>query len=239
MARDSVPSDSAATAPAHLLEDPLIRVILQRRSHRVGFDDRPVPDSVLAEIARCGLAAPSSKNAQPWRLHVVTDGGLIREIADGVGSAPGIETYVPADPATGLPRLDWESTVLESAEVLRGSPAAFFVENLGRFSEGRSKLADAPTEALPGVLIAYMLECVGIGAAVQNLWLAAQALGLRACFLGDVGVDHERIEARLGMEGDLVGVLVVGYSALDPEAKRPVDYETDRVRWHRCPPLPD
>lgn len=223
---------SVGSATNEVADQPCVRLILSRRSHRVGFDSDPVPRELLLTIARCGLAAPSSKNAQPWRLHVVTDQSLIQEIADGVAAAPGARTYVPSDPTTGRPRPNWDSTVLESAEILRGAPAAIFVENLGRFSGGRVAVAGVPREALFGTLIAYTLECMGLGAAVENMWLSAEALGLKVAFLGDVGVDEDRIRSRLAMTGDLVGVLALGCSDLDPEVKRAVDDDLDRIRWH-------
>jgi nitroreductase len=233
LAGDPEPSAPSAAVPgSRSVEHPFVRLILGRRSHRVGFDERPVPRDVLAAIARCGLAGPSSKNAQPWRFHIVTDRALIREIADSITRAPGVESYVPSDPATGLPRPNWSSTVLESAAVVRGAPACIFVENLGRFSGGRSTVAGAPRDALSGVLVAYMLECAGIGGAVQNMWLAAEALGLKAAFMGDVGVDEEHIAKWLGMEGDVVGALALGYSDREPEVKRAIDDDLDRVRWH-------
>lgn len=231
------PTPSDATSARPPLEQDFVRLILGRRSHRVGFDGRPVPDDVLDAIVQCGLAGPSSKNAQPWRFHVVTDRPIIREIADSVAGAPGADTYVPADPSTGQPRPGWESTVLESAAILRSAPACIFVENLGRFSGGRSRIANAPRQALEGALIAYALECAGIGAAVQNLWLAAEALGCKAAFLGDIGVDEVRIAERLFITGDVFGVFAVGWSQLDPEPKRPLDDNLERVRWFgRRPP---
>lgn len=224
----SLPNDLPAEAEA------ILALIASRRSHRVGFDRVPISDDVLAAVARSGLAAPSSKNARPWRLHVVTDAGLIGAIAADVATADGVESYVPADPETGLPRADWQSTVVDSAAILRGAPAAIFVENLGRFSNGRATLARAPRDALGGLLIAYMLECAGLGAAVQNMWLAAEALGLKAAFLGDIGVDEERIAKRLGMDGELIGALALGYSDLVPEERRPIDDDPTQVRWHRA-----
>lgn len=207
-------------------------LILRRRSHRVGFDDRPVPNDVLVAIVRCALAAPSSKNAQPWRLHVVTDRTLITEIADRVAKSPDADSYVPSDPEAGRSRPLWMSTVVESAAVLRNAPAAIFVENLGKFSGGRRRLVQLQRDALAGVLIAYMLECAGIGAAVENMWLAAEALGLKASFMGDVGVEEEYVTRRLSMDGELVGALALGYSNLVPEVKRAVDDDIDRVHWH-------
>src|SRR5689334_18937504 len=80
---------------------PILDALRRRRSIRYGFDDRPIARGELAEVITCGLAAPSSKNAQPWRFHVVTDRATLRALADAVASAPTIDTYVPHDPRTG------------------------------------------------------------------------------------------------------------------------------------------
>src|SRR4051794_2679018 len=106
----------------------VVETILSRRSTRFGFDrHRPVPRDVLESVVACGLAAPSSKNARPWRFHVVTSTTLLDEVADAMVAAPGIARYVPHDPTTGAPYEHWQSTVVESAEVLRLVPAAVFV----------------------------------------------------------------------------------------------------------------
>ena len=184
-------------------------------------------------ITACGVAGPSSKNAQPWRFHVVTDTSLLSVVVEGIVNSDGVPTYVPVDPNSGLVPAGWESTVLESAAVLKSAAAAIFVENLGHFSGSRTALAHTPPGRLEGRLVAYTLECTGIGAAVQNMWLAALALGLKAAFMGDVGVEEGLVQRVLGMSGDLVGVLVVGYSSAPPEPKRSVTDDVDRVVWHR------
>jgi hypothetical protein len=50
--------------------------------------------------------------------------------------------------------------------------------------------------------------------------------------MGDIGVDEEHIAKWLGMEGDVVGALALGYSDLEPEVKRAIDDDVDRVCWH-------
>jgi len=215
----------------------VLETVLARRSVRFGYDrSRPVPEDVLALVVRCGLAAPSSKNAQPWRFHVVTSPALLDDIASAMEAEPGLAGYVPHDPRTGAPYEHWQSTVGESAAVLRLVPAAIVVENRGVFSGGRTTLRDAAPAALAGALEGYAFECVGIGAAIENMWIAALSLDLSVSFAGDVGVAEGAVAQLLGLEGDLVGVLSLGYSdapALPPRLSPPSTQTDEPVRWIR------
>ena len=201
----------------------MIETILTRRSIRWGFDGEPVELDLIDRVVACGLCAPSSKNAQPWRIHVVTDGAVLGELADAVRTGYGIETYLPIDPATGLPRTDWDSTVIESADILAQVSVGLFVENRGAFSDGRRTVARSPDEVRENALVGYGFEMVGLGAAIQNMWLAATELGLGGVFMGDVLIAEDLIRKRLGMKGDLVGVLAIGRTAGRPTPKVQAD----------------
>ena len=52
-------------------------VVLGRRSIR-GFRPEPVPRSLIREVIRIAIRAPSSLNTQPWHFHVVTGEPLDR-----------------------------------------------------------------------------------------------------------------------------------------------------------------
>lgn len=212
----------------------VIETILMRTSVRTGFAAEPISRDHLRTVLGCGLAAPSSKNAQPWGLHVVDDREQLRFIARAVATARGIDDWVPHDPRTGLPDPQWSSTVRESAAVLFEAPCGVFIENRGRFSRGRRELAATPQERLLAALDGYAFECMGIGAALENLWLAASALGLQVAFLGDVVIAEEAVRERFGIEGDLMGVVCLGYPIGDTVHRRASkDATTDpRVVWH-------
>lgn len=211
---------------AHVIEE-----ILARRSVRDGFSPEPISESVIEEILRCGLNAPSSKNAQPWRMHVVTNAALRADLADAVQHAKDAERFVPIDPATGDPRPQWHGTVAESAAVLRETVLAVFVENRGAFSDGRRTVAGASPDHRENALIGYSFEVIGLGAAIQSIWLAAEAHRLRGVFMGDVLIAEDKIRVRLDMAGDLVGVLALGYTVGSSPA--PKVLADERVVWHR------
>ncbi|WP_055476843.1 nitroreductase family protein [Gordonia sp. HS-NH1] len=214
--------------------DAILAALMNRRSIRYGFEDRPVGRETIERIVACGLAAPSSKNAQPWRFHIVTERMTLDLLADAVADASGVDSYVPHDPRTGEPYPQYRSTVLESAQVLRDVPATIWIENLGAFSAGRRTLLVAQQQAFAGALVGYGLELMGIGAAIENMWIAGNALGLAVSFLGDVVIAESDITAVLGLQNDLVGVIAFGYSSAFPQP--PIDVrsfsDSPRVTWH-------
>lgn len=213
----------------------VVSTILARRSIRSGFDTRPVTREHLERVLQCGLAAPSSKNAKPWRFHVVTGTDLRHQIADAAAAARGVDEYVPHDPRTGKPSAHWSSTVLESADVVRVAAAIVAIENRGVFSGGRHTLAQATREALVSSLAGYGFEVMGLGAALENIWLAANSLGIGVAFLGDLNIAEPQIRSLLGFDGDLMGVIALGYAPLEAPPRREPPDETQTtapVVWH-------
>lgn len=214
------------TTPADFID-----VIRSRRSVRGRYESTPVPDDVVTEIIECGLRAPSSKNAQPWRIHEVS-GDTLSEIAALTLEAKGIDSFVPQDNATGERQERYSSTVPESAEVLNSVPLGLFVENVGPFSGGINTVAEVPEDFRKDAMVGYTLEIIGIGAAVENMYLAARSQGLEGVFMGDVLIAKTEIETKLGMTGDLMGVLALGYATETPPEKSSSQLLDDKVVRH-------
>lgn len=207
----------------------LITLIQSRRSIREGFTDQPIPDEVITDIIGSGLSAPSAKNAQPWRIHVVNSNPKLGEIADLVQTSKGADKYAPIDPTNGQPRR-WSSTVALSSQLLRDVQVGFFIENTGSYSGGKQSLLVCENkETLYAALDGYCFESVGFGTMIENMWLTAHAHGLSGTFLADVVVAEEEINKMLGIDGDLIGVLALGYSEAQPWNKTLKD---DAVRFH-------
>lgn len=194
----------------------VIDAILSRRSIRTGYDGERLPGEVVDLIMTCGLAAPSSKNSMPWRLHAVVNRQLLARIANLVIHDKNGGTYVPTDPVTGLPDTRYSSTVVASGETLMSASAGIFVENLGPYSRGIETLVNVNDSARRSALFSYGLEMIGIGAAFENMWLAAGALGYSATLMVDVVVAEKEIAPLLGIHGDLVAALAIGKSTDAP-----------------------
>lgn len=228
MIRPTHVSDSTVT--------PIIHAILNRRSVRSGFSERRIPREHLEAVLACGLSAPSSKNAQPWRFHVFDDHATRTALADAAVNSPERETWVPNDPRTGRPHEHWPSSVVESADALRAASSAILIENRGVFTGGGKRtLVDAAPDALATSLQGYAFECIGIGAALENMWLAANSLDIAVAFLGDLVIAEAAAREMFTLEGDMIGVIALGYSDLVPHPRRPSPAATQTdtpVIWH-------
>ncbi|HEX2903963.1 MAG TPA: hypothetical protein VHO01_10960 [Jatrophihabitans sp.] len=68
------------------------------------------------------------------------------------------------------------------------------------------------------------------------MWIAAQSFGVSVAFMGDVAVAEDTIADRLGVEGDVVGVLALGYSELRTTRRAAGSevYDPTHVVWHRA-----
>ena len=59
----------------------MITDLLKKRFSVRKFQDRPVPEEVLFDILEAGRLSPSGGNEQAWTFGVITDRGLIAQIA--------------------------------------------------------------------------------------------------------------------------------------------------------------
>lgn len=204
-----------------------IKTITSRRSIRKFKPDAIVRSDIEALIV-CGLHAPSSKNAQPWRFHVVVDKQLNQNVIDLLLANKNVSNSVAIDPKTGKYLEAYNPTVLESIEVLRQAPLTIYVENVAPFSAGRDKFLSSKFQA--DSVYGYEFEMIGLGAAIENILLAAHAKHLGAVFMGDIVLEDKKIAALLSMQGDLVGVIAIGKPAQKKLWDKPL--EPGRLIWH-------
>ncbi len=156
----------------------LREAILQRKSIR-GFLDKPIARDTLEEVLKLAQRAPSSKNSQPWLVHVAT-GEILQKL--GADNVARLRRGEPID-ASEVPL----SGVYRQRQVTVGKQL-FSVMNIQR--EDREK-RDAWTERgyrffdAPAVIFVCVEKdlrddyCLDLGCFVQNLCIAAMENGLR------------------------------------------------------------
>lgn len=189
----------------------VFEAIAQRRSIRQ-FKDTPIPKEVLLKILEAGIQAPSGKNAQPWRFVVVQEdkrAAMVRVMREGIANlkAQGIDTG----------SAPWTAKVMEQA------PVTVFVFN----AEVEGLNPEKPIPALTWELV----NVQSIGAAIQNMLLAAQAQGIGSLWIGDIFLAYHELCAWLEETHELVAAVSFGYPDEQPEA-RPRKSVDEVTTWH-------
>jgi nitroreductase len=136
----------------------LFSVVRTQRAHRA-FTDEPVPDDVVERVLEAATYAPSAENTQPWVFIVVRDQSARARIGE-------------------LTRRQWEGGGREHSRP-RLPPAMFADVERGAMGG----IAGAPVVVVVGGDTSRCNEAVleaSVFPAIQNLLLAANALGLGA-----------------------------------------------------------
>lgn len=179
----------------------VVRGLLQRRSVRT-YQKRQILDEELRVLLECGLYAPSGGGLQKARFLVVQDAALLEELNRRI-----------RDELAGR-QITGESPVNRGIRRTR--------------AKGYQFIYGAPTliaAAAPGDWENALADCA---CALENIWLAASAIGLGACWsnqphwLTDEPAVRELFE-RIGLRDgeDICGAIGVGYPASAPSPPQP------------------
>jgi nitroreductase len=187
-----------------------LEAISGRRSIR-RFKEDPIPDEALQAILTAATQAPSSKNRQPWRFVVVSGdrcAEMVRVMRGGIAKAKARGE----DPGSS----EWTAAVMEQA------PVTIFVFNPHGMRPWLAHSIDQMFEAL--------VNTQSIGAAIQNMLLAAQGLGLGSLWICDVFHAYDELCKWLDQEGQMVAAVSLGYpdESPEPRSRKPVGEVT---RW--------
>ncbi len=187
----------------------LLGIIRGRRSVR-RFKPDPVPPEDIERMLEAALWAPSGSNTQPWLFNVVTNRDQIAQTADVIRlEIERIALEAPGFAETGENLARW-GTFFDRA------PLVFFVAGRRERSSWRTKLAETmPEHPAAGGSLSWLVSCA---AAIQNLLLAAHALGYGTCWMGAPLVAKIPLEGFLELpEGyELLAVIPTGRPAEEP-----------------------
>lgn len=191
-------------------------VVFRQRACR-SFADRPVADALVEQVLRAATHAPSAENRQPWVFVVVRDAARRAAIGD-------------------LMRRAWHGGARRHSEA-RLPPGLF--RDVASGADGG--VADAPVlvvvggdaqAALPQTLPSSVYP------AVQNLLLAATALGLGSALTTLATAMSDELRAIVGLPAHVIPMAVVplGWPArpLGPPTREPLSRCTHRETYG-CP----
>jgi F420 biosynthesis protein FbiB-like protein len=183
----------------------IIDAIEARRSIRK-FKDAPVEEEKLRAILSAAMQAPSGKNRQPWRFVVVGSdkrGELVRAMREGIAKAKARGEDAGSS--------EWTAKVIEQA------PVTVFIYH----PQGMPPWKAHST----GQMFDDVVDIQSAGAAIQNMLLAAQGLGIGSLWMCDVFYAYEEIGAWLGEGGEMIAAVALGYADESPSARPRKPYE--------------
>jgi len=184
--------------------------ISARRSIRK-FKADSVPADLLQTIFKAALQAPSAKNKQPWRWVVVSGDrrkDMVRLMRQGLAKMKAAGRSIGS--------AEWSVKIMEQA------PVTAFVFSAGGLSPWQPHSVEQMIDAV--------VDVQSVGAAIQNVLLAAQDQGLGSLWICDVFYAYEELCGWLGTAGQLVAAVSLGYADEAPAA-RPRKPMSELVRW--------
>ena len=189
------------------------------------WTDEPVSDELIWKVIEAGTKAPSGSNLQPWRFLVIRD----QETRDAISAQlrkglenPGLQAMIDNAVKSGT-----------KGERLMMTGAKGLFENL----------AQAPVFIVPCIYqIASptqdpqsLLAGSSIYQAVQNMLLAARALGLGTVMTTFQGAVDGILRERCGLPDEAVpaALIPIGFPAQNfgPTNRKPVDDVTNWETW--------
>lgn len=173
--------------------------IEKRRSIR-NFKPDPIPDDILMDILTAGSKAPSGKNRQPWKFGILK-GDAKNEAITIMGKTVGNLVNEGVD-------------VGSSEETLRAmteAAAIVFVFDWNGTHPWCDKTADQKDYEL--------VDVQSIGAAIQNMLLAATELGVGSLWICDIFYAYEELCTYFKKDWLMVAAIAFGYTDAVPEPR--------------------
>ena len=172
-----------AEAPVNLLEGLSTTRAIRR------YEDEPIPDRVLRDLLFAATRGPSGSNRQPFRFVVLTDSEKAREAKALIAGA--------------AQRLWGAKRQTDQYDKGSGSDASSPKARMTRTMQGYvDNFATVPALILP-CLVRYRapspMEGASVYPAVQNLLLAARALGYGGVITGFHGAVDAELKTLLGI----------------------------------------
>jgi nitroreductase len=194
----------------------LLSVITARHCKRA-YLDRAVPQALLREVLAAAAHAPSTRNAQPWEV-VVLSGAARRRLADRLcaafdADAPARPDYVNRRPTPDPRELERAERagrgLLEARGIARDDQQARRAHLRVNFQFHGAPVAmilHLPADAVSGTFLE-------MGCFLQNIMLGMVACGLASCPQYSVAGYSDCLRSELGLGADrlIVCSLAVGY----------------------------
>ncbi len=195
----------------------MIGEIYNRRSVRK-FKEIPVPRKMVEQVIEAGINAPSAKNRQPWKFIVISGSEkdkMLEAMKKGIAKEECGQGFLK-NSRQHIGGAKYTVKAMEQAPVI-----LFVLNELG------SSLAVSLTAE---EIIYDRANIQSIGAAIQNMLLEAENIGLNTLWICDICFAYDELNQYLGESGEMVAAIALGYGDEKP-AKRPRKALEEVVQW--------
>lgn len=180
-----------------------LQSIFTRHSVRQ-FIDKSVPEDDIVTILEAANRAPSAHNQQSWRF-VLIEGAKKNELVDLV------TTHSPKFPRPSSALLRMAARSISSA------PLVIAVVNTGELIHRGPDLFEADKDNVRDFF--RVMEIQSSAAAVENMLIAANSLGLASVWLGIlILIQKEVLEFMAMPKGEFMAVVPIGYAQKNSSA---------------------
>lgn len=185
-----------------------MEAIRLRRSIRKYKSD-PVSDDLIRQVLQAGILAPSGSNRQPWHFYIVKENRRDEMI-----------TVMNHQIEEHRLRGDKLGSSENSTRIMSQAPVTIFIFNPQYENHSKSF---SQKENLRNVV-----DVQSVGAAIQNMNLAAVELGLGVLWICDVFQAYDELCSWLGETHQMVAALSLGYAdeSPDPRPRKSLDEVT-------------
>ena len=193
----------------------------KRRSIRK-YSSQKVEGVVIREVLDAARWAPSAHNAQPGRFIVLADAGLKRGLAEAIAAAWKLDMA-----KDGVPAEVRENKAATSIERFTCAPvlivACLTMKDMTQYADEQRQNCERD------------LTVQSLGAALQNMLLAAHGQGLGACWFSAPSFCRDTVRKVLKVPVDVEphALIALGYPAETPKApsRKPVESYSYSEFW--------
>lgn len=165
------------------------------------YKDKLIPQKVLAKIieaGRWGPSVPSFLQIQPWQFVVVLNKNSINDISEII-----LKKAKKANTGVNL-------LLSSAARIIKGSSVVVVIYNSKELEKIKNKYK---LIFLRFSKIIRLAQFSAIAAAIQNMILMAESLGVGSCWLDTPLFCKKEINRHLHINEEMVAVLTFGYPA--------------------------
>lgn len=175
----------------------ILKLIKNRKSIR-RYKDKPIPKRVIDKIIEAGIWGPSIHGYQAWNFIIIMNKDTIKKISDLIMKKSSVSS-------AGV------NIMLHSAaDIVNNSQAIIAIYISKDLEKIRYKFKEVYSRFARIIKIS---QFSAISAAIQNMILTAQDLGIGSCWLNVPLFCKKEISEILDTKDELMTILTLGYPA--------------------------